>query len=159
YNIPTLQPHYPCRGLTASGTALRLKKAALLGGIQAIALIDVQDVTAAGCFDSQERALRHCERLENGDILLLKRSPLLPSEGESAFLFRVRQTDSRYPKNIAYRPGQDRLTGFSGSSADAGRLRQVLRAYSQRARQVVTELFAPHAQFWQFDLTSFRPLE
>jgi hypothetical protein len=90
---------------------------------------------------------------------LLRQSPLLPPEGECAFLFNVRQTDSRYHKNIAYRPGQDRLTGFSGTEADAGRLRGVLRAYSQRARQVVTELFAPYAQLWQFDLTSFRPLE
>jgi hypothetical protein len=90
---------------------------------------------------------------------LLKQSPLLPPESDCAFLFNVRQTDSRYHKNIAYRPNQDRLTGFSGTGADSGRLRGVLRAYSQRARQIVTELFAPYAQLWQFDLTSFRPLE
>ena len=97
--------------------------------------------------------------MENGDILLLKKSPLLPPAGDCAFLFSVRQTDSRYHKNIAYRPSQDRLTGFSGSVADVGRLRGLLRAYSQRAHQVVTELFAPYAQLWQLDLTSFRPLE
>jgi len=90
---------------------------------------------------------------------LLKQSPLLPPEGERAFLFNVRQTDSRYHKNIAYRPSQDRLTGFSGTGADARRLRGVLRAYSQRARQVASELFVPYAQLWQFDLTSFRSLE
>ena len=133
--------------------------AAVIGGIQAIALIDVQDLTAAGRFDSQERALRHCERLENGDIFLLKQSPLLPPERECAFLFKVRQTDSRYHKNIAYRPSQDRLTGFSGSGTDAGRLQRVLRAHSQRAQQLVTKLFAPYAQLWQCDLTSFRPVE
>jgi len=114
---------------------------------------------AAGCLDSHERALRHCERLENGDILLLKESALLPSEGECAFLFSVRQTDSRYHKNIAYRGNQDRLSGFTGSDVDAGRLRRVLRAYSQRAQQLVTELFAPYALLWQCDFTSFRPVE
>lgn len=90
---------------------------------------------------------------------MLRESPLLPPPGECAFLFNVRQTDSRYHKNIAYRPSQDRLTGFSGTVADAGRLQGVLRAYSQRAQQVVNELFAPHAQLWQLDLTSFRPIE
>ena len=90
---------------------------------------------------------------------MLRQSPLLPPEGECAFLFKVRQTDSRYHKNIAYRPSQDRLTGLSGTGVDAGRLRGVLRAYSQRARQLVTELFGPYAELWQFDLTSFRPLE
>jgi 3-deoxy-D-manno-oct-2-ulosonic acid (Kdo) hydroxylase len=90
---------------------------------------------------------------------LLKQSPLLPPEGDRAFLFSVRQTDSRYHKNIAYRPSQDRVTGFSGSGADSGRLRLVLRAYSQRAQELVTELFAPYAQRWQIDLTSFRAVE
>ena len=90
---------------------------------------------------------------------MLKESPLPPPRGECEFLFDVRQTDSRYHKNIAYRPSQDRLTGFSGSGADAGILRRVLRAYSQRVLQVVTRLFAPYARLWQLDLTSFRPLE
>ena len=124
-----------------------------------IALIEVQDLTAACCLDSREQALKHCERLEKGDILLLKHSLLLPPESERAFLFTVRQTDSRYHKNIAYRRNQDRLSGFSGSDADAGRLRRALRAYSQRAEQLVTELFAPYARLWQCDFTSFRPVE
>jgi hypothetical protein len=128
------------------------------GGLH-IALIEVQNRAVGGSFVSEERARRHCESLENGDILLLGRSPLLPPECECAFLFGVRQTDSRYHKNIAYRPSQDRLTGFSGSATDAGRLRGILRAYSQRVRQVVNELFAPYAQLWQFDLTSYRPVE
>jgi hypothetical protein len=124
-----------------------------------IALIEVQDLTAACCLDSREQALKHCERLEKGDILLLKHSLLLPPESERAFLFTVRQTDSRYHKNIAYRRNQDRLSGFSGSDADAGRLRRALRAYSQRAEQLVTELVAPYARLWQCDFTSFRPVE
>ena len=98
-------------------------------------------------------------RLENGDILLLKQSSLLPPEDDCAFLFSVRQADSRYHKNIAYRGHQDRVTGFAGSAGDAGRLRRVLRAYSQRAQQLVTELFAPYALLWQRDFTSFRPVE
>jgi hypothetical protein len=71
----------------------------------------------------------------------------------------VRQTSSAYHKNIAYRPSEDRVTGFSRSSGDADGLRRVLRAYSRRTQQLVSELFAPFAQAWQLDLTSFRAVE
>ncbi len=97
--------------------------------------------------------------MEKGDILLLKKSPLVPPEDDRAFLLNVRQTDSAYHKNIAYRPSEDRVTGFSSSSGDRGRLCQVLRAYCRRARQFVSGLFEPYAQSWQLDLTSFRAVE
>jgi len=71
----------------------------------------------------------------------------------------VRQMDSAYHKNIAYRPSEDRVTGFSRSSGDAGKLREVLCAYSRRAQQLVSELFAPFAQAWQLDFASFRAVE
>jgi hypothetical protein len=84
---------------------------------------------------------------------------VVPPEDDRAFLLSVRQTDSAYHKNIAYRPGEDRVSGFSRRSGDAGELRRVLCAYSRRVQQLVSELFAPYAQAWQLDLTSFRAVE
>jgi hypothetical protein len=84
---------------------------------------------------------------------------LLPPESDRAFLFTVRQADSAYHKNIAYRPSEDRVTGVSRSATDADKLCRVLRAYSQRARELAAELFASRAQAWQLGLASFRPVE
>ena len=71
----------------------------------------------------------------------------------------MRQADSAYHKNIAYRPGEDRVTGVSRNATDSDKLRRVLRAYSQRARELVAQLFASRAQAWQLGFTSFRPVE
>lgn len=90
---------------------------------------------------------------------MLRKSPLLPAEDDRTFLFGVRQSDSAYHKNIAYRPNEDRVTGFSRNSVDGERLREVLSTYSLLARRVVNELFAPHSAAWQIDFASYRPVE
>ncbi len=147
--------------MTASQSAPRLNTVTVEEE-RAIALIEVEELTTPGGADParhEERARRYCERLEEGDILLLQQSPLLPLEDDCAFLLGVRQTDSAYHKNIAYRPAEDRVTGFARTSPDRGKLRRVLWAYSQRAQQLVAELFAPYARAWQLDITSFRPVE
>jgi hypothetical protein len=91
--------------------------------------------------------------------LLLKESPLVPPDADRTLLLSVRQTDSAYHKNIAYRPSEDRVTGFSRSSGDAGKLRQALRAHCRQVQHLVSALFAPYAQAWQLGPTSFRAVE
>ena len=56
----------------------------------------------------------------------------MPSE-EVEFLLSQQQSGAGYHKNIAYRPAQDRLTGYAErDAAQVAKLRAVLRGYSQR---------------------------
>lgn len=127
-----------------------------------IGLIEVRDFTAEGWGDpthKEERARWCCERLEEGEILFFERSPFILPEEDRNFLLNVRQASTSYHKNISYRPGQDRAAGFAKGSADGEKLRLVLRGFSQRLTQSVSELLAPYAQSWQLDFSSFRPFE
>ncbi len=127
----------------------------------AIALIEVHSPAAGGRASAQplDAARSLCERLEQGDILLLRESPLLPAAGDRDFLLTVRQAGAAYHKNIAYRPSEDRVTGFSRTGVDGERLRRVMGAYSRQTRCLVNELFAPYSRAWRIDFASYRPVE
>jgi len=101
----------------------------------------------------------YAERLEEGHILLFERAPFpLPDAGERAALAGVRQASAAYHKNISYRPGEDRVKGLAkGGDEDA--VRRILRAYSQHATRLLTELFPWYASEWKLDFASFRPVE
>lgn len=125
-------------------------------------LVTVQDFTPAGWVpgvDSDRRSRQYCQELEAGHILFFARAPFALPESDLAFLRNVRQASSAYHKNIAYRPLQDRVTGFADGKAEADRLRAVLRNYSRAVIDFVTAFLAPYAQTWQVDYASFRPLE
>jgi hypothetical protein len=109
---------------------------------------------------SPAREMEHCRALEQGRILLFAREPFELPEAERAFLLAQRQTRAGYHKNIAYRPAQDRVTGFArGAEADAERLREILRLYSQRATEFAARLLPRYARSWRLDLASFRSEE
>src|SRR5713101_2519051 len=101
----------------------------------------------------------YAERLEEGHILLFERAPFpLPDAGERAALASVRQASAAYHKNISYRPDEDRVKGLA-KGADVETVRRVLRAYSQHATRLLTELFPWYASEWKLDFASFRPVE
>src|SRR5579884_271071 len=103
---------------------------------------------------------RYCRPLEEGNILFFEKSPFALPDDDIRFLLAQRQTDSGYHKNIAYRPKQDRLTGFDENSAeDRERLRAIMKLYSERVTQFLAKLLPPYAEGWQLDFASFRPLE
>jgi len=109
---------------------------------------------------SPARELDYCRALEQGRILLFAREPFDLPEAQRAFLLAQRQTRAGYHKNIAYRPAQDRVSGFArGTRADAERLRDVLRLYSRRASEFAAWLLPRYARSWRLDLASFRPEE
>ena len=109
---------------------------------------------------SPARELDYCRALEQGRILLFAREPFALPEAQRAFLLAQRQTRAGYHKNIAYRPAQDRVSGFArGTRADAERLREVLRLYSRRASEFAAWLLPRYARSWRLDLASFRPEE
>src|SRR5262249_10513400 len=103
---------------------------------------------------------RRCQRaLELGGILFFPRSPIGVSGEDRAFLLALDATDSSFHKNIAFRPGENRLTGFSSKDpAQTERLRGILARYSSGARTFLANLFPSYASA-QLDYASFRPIE
>jgi hypothetical protein len=94
-----------------------------------------------------------------GGILFFPISPIDTSPEDRAFLRGLDASDSSFHKNIAYRPGEGRLTGFSSKyAAVTERLRGALHRYSEGARRFLFRLFPGYASS-DLDYASFRPIE
>ncbi len=107
-----------------------------------------------------DRKRKRCQRaLELGGILFFPDSPVEVSADDRGFLLELDASDSTFHKNIAYRPGEGRLTGFSSSDpAKTDRLRAVLARYSDGAREFLSRLFPGYASA-ERDYASYRPIE
>jgi hypothetical protein len=126
-----------------------------VGGVRLVSLVTVGTIQPEKVAD-----LGYCRALEEGTILFFPRTPFELPEADRAFLLRQRQVGAGYHKNIAYRPRQDRVSGFvKQDPADAERLRQVLHDYSARVVAFATRLFPAYARAWRLDFASFRPQE
>ena len=107
---------------------------------------------------------RPCEEyylgLERGNILYWPQTPFtLPAEDREA-LRNAGLSSSSHHKNIAYRPAEDKLTGFdSAAVADPEKLRAVMRSYSERALAFLWKLLPRYMEKARIDFASFRPLE
>ena len=100
------------------------------------------------------------EQLEEGNILFFPETPFELPENDREFLLSQQQSGAAYHKNIAYRPRQDRLTGFSKHGReDQERLRAIMRAYSGSVTQFLSALLPQYAGAWRLDFASFRPQE
>ncbi|HYL84881.1 MAG TPA: Kdo hydroxylase family protein [Candidatus Angelobacter sp.] len=112
----------------------------------------------AGGGDQQGRWC--CEQLELGNILFFSETPFDFPEESRSFLLQQRKTESRHHKNIAYRPAEDRLTGFGGENEEAQRrLHDILRNYSARVVECLAKLLPDYKDRWRLDYASFRPFE
>jgi hypothetical protein len=110
--------------------------------------------------DNPARCHEACRALEEGHILLFRETPFAIAGEDLRFLLRQRQTEAGYHKNIAYRPGSNRVTGVARQQAeDARELKRVLRDYSRAAVEFATGVVAPYAGRWRLDYASFRPQE
>lgn len=99
-------------------------------------------------------------QFEAGEILFFPVSPLALSASDLEFLRSRRQTGAGYHKNIAYKPGRDRLTGAAGAGGEEHeRMRAVMSRFSKAAIDFVGGLFPAYARSWKVDYASFRPLE
>jgi hypothetical protein len=106
----------------------------------------------------EDRARWCCMQLESGNILYFAQSPFDFPEDEIQFLLSQEQSGAGYHKNIAYRPAQDRLTGYAAERpGDVKRLHDIMRSYSQRVIRFTSELFQSYAQRWRVDFSNFRP--
>lgn len=109
--------------------------------------------------DGRDAGRQACEQLEAGGILYFPTVPFSFGEEDREFLLSVRQSKLANHKNIAYRPRQDRITGYEGEAEVAARLHDIMRAFSQAASGFLESLLQPYAGRWWKDYASFRPLQ
>jgi hypothetical protein len=129
-----------------------------------MSLITVQEYSASegsGAVLSREDESRsYCRHLEEGHILFFPKTPFELPGDEVKFLLSQRQSGAGYHKNIAYRPGQDRLTGMGKHSLEEKeKLRAIMCNYSQRVIRFLNGFLLPYANTWRIDYASFRPQE
>jgi hypothetical protein len=118
----------------------------------------VDIATLSGPGPARDREI--CRILEEGNILLFRETPFALPPGDREFLLRQRQTEAGYHKNIAYRPGGDRVTGVARQQAeDAEQLKRVLRDYSKTVVDFAASVLSAYARQWHLDYASFRPQE
>src|SRR5580692_7293947 len=93
--------------------------------IEAVDLITVDDL--------QPREENYLA-LERGDILYFPRTPFAFPDAERELLRNTGLSSSSHHKNIAYRPEEDKVTGFDPAAvSDREKLRDAMRLYSEQA--------------------------
>jgi hypothetical protein len=113
-----------------------------------------------GTPDGEARSRWYCEQLEAGEVLFFAGIPFDLPEADRERLLSLRQSDSRYHKNISYRPQQDLLRGFSSDSPEeVQQVHRIMRDYSAKVTAMLSRFLAPYAPHWTLDFASFRPLE
>jgi hypothetical protein len=130
------------------------------GMSQLVPAQDAHGLSLAPTADPAERGRWLCSQLEAGNIVFFPRTPFAFPTDDREFLLGQKQTSSAFHKNVAYRPGEDRITGLEQTDTpEAERLRTILRNYSRAVVDFLTGLLTPYAGKWKLDFASFRPLE
>ncbi|MBV9072360.1 MAG: Kdo hydroxylase family protein [Acidobacteria bacterium] len=107
-----------------------------------------------------ERLREYCGKLEAGDILFFPETPISITSDALGFLLGHQQVGGAYHKNIAYRPLEDRITGFDAQNGPAAeRLRGIMRRYSSDVVAFLREFLGPYQARWKVDYASYRPEE
>src|ERR1700733_7159383 len=98
--------------------------------------------------------------LERGNILYFPCTPFALSAEEREMLRSTGLSSSSHHKNIAYRPAEDKVTGFDPAAvSDPEKLRDVMRTYSERALAFLWKLLPRYMEKARIDFASFRPQE
>jgi len=98
--------------------------------------------------------------LERGDILYFPRTPFEFPETDRELLRSTGLSSSSHHKNVAYRPDEDKVTGFDPAAVpDPAKLRDVMRGYSERALAFLWKLLPQYMEKAHVDFASFRPQE
>lgn len=101
----------------------------------------------------------YCEQLEQGRVLFFPGVPFDFAENDRQFLLSLKQTASRFHKNISYRSTTGALKGLSGDSEDRARLHRVMQDFSREVARFVENILTPYAGHLKLDFASFRPLQ
>lgn len=117
-------------------------------------------IVQPGEWKSDSNRFKYAADLEQGNILFFPETPFEFPADEIAFLLQQRQGASGNRKNIAYKPGIDKITNHDSSDAVAAeKMLGVLRNYSRRVTEFLTLLLEPYAKEWKHDYASFRPFQ
>ena len=121
---------------------------------------DPVDKLKSGLPPSPEQAQSWCRELEAGNILFFPQTPIQLPQADLDFLLQQEQSSSSLHKNIAYKPGADKISGDSAAGAEnTERLRGIMRAYSSAVEKFLAGFLAPYQRRWKLDYASFRPQE
>jgi hypothetical protein len=118
--------------------------------------------TDPGLAAESKTLLGWCAQLEAGGILYFPKTPVPIPADDLKTLLGGHQTGSSLHKNIAYKPGIDKLSGVDEKSSPAdeiAKLQAVMRRYSASVAAFLSRFLAPYQQRWQLDYASFRPIE
>lgn len=98
--------------------------------------------------------------LERGNILYFPCTPFDVPESDRELLRSTGLSSSSHHKNIAYRPAEDKVTGFDPAAvSDPEKLRATMRLYSERALGFLWKLLPRYMERARIDFASFRPQE
>jgi hypothetical protein len=98
--------------------------------------------------------------LERGNILYFPCTPFDLPEADRELLRATGLSSSSHHKNIAYRPAEDKVTGFDPAAVpDSEPLRAAMRLYSERALGFLWKLLPRYMERARIDFASFRPQE
>jgi len=100
------------------------------------------------------------ERLERGEVEYFPVCPFPMPQGEDHEFLLEQRLASRAHKNISYDPHTGKANGYAGhSSAQAERLRSLLKNFAQTATSWLSNALPRYARHWQLDRVSYRPEE
>jgi hypothetical protein len=123
-------------------------------------LVTVTAQEVARASSDPQRSLSYCSKLESGDIIFFPQTPIAVPAPDLEFLLGHQRVGGAYHKNIAYRPLEDRITGFEArDSAGADRLCGIMRRYSDDVIGFLRKFLGPYQGRWKVDYASYRPEE
>ena len=109
---------------------------------------------------SPERLRDYCAQLEAGDIVFFPETPIKIPQEDLDFLLGHQHVFGTFHKNIAYRPLEDRITGFETQDPiTADRLRRIMHRYSKDVIDFLGGFLGPYRSKWKVDYASYRPEE
>lgn len=102
----------------------------------------------------------YCAQLEAGDIIFFPESPIKIPEDDLDFLLGHQHVFGTFHKNIAYKPLEDRITGFETQDPSiAEHLRRIMSRYSKDVIDFLGGFLGPYRSHWKVDYASYRPEE
>jgi hypothetical protein len=123
-------------------------------------LVTIAPADLAPSLENPSRLRSYCAQLEAGDILFFPETPIDIPADDLAFLLGHQEVGGAYHKNIAYRPLEDRITGFEAADpATSDRLRRIMQHYSRDVIGFQRRFLGPYEARWKVDYASYRPEE
>jgi len=123
-------------------------------------LVTIPNSDLTSATRSPDRLREYCGQLEAGDIIFFPEAPIKIPPEDLDLLLGQQHVFGTFHKNIAYRPREDRITGFeSDDPSTADRLRKIMHRYSKDVIDFLGGFLGPYRAQWRVDYASYRPEE